>query len=208
MTSATTLDIDEGPRSKRGAILRAAVEQFGETGYEATKWAEVADRVGIGQTALYHYFESKAHCLFTIMRLQLQQSHQVFLESTAGSTTAADALQAAVRGAYDKSEQEVLQLRILQSNFSLLSGTRATEREEAERVAARELTRLIEKDWTDLLARGIRTGEFPERDPRLLAQAVLGLIVSVWRWYRPGGPVKLADVSEFMVGCCLRMVTA
>ncbi|MEU1162209.1 helix-turn-helix domain-containing protein [Streptomyces sp. NPDC005921] len=59
MARARIVDPEEGPRSKRGAILVAAVERFGEDGYENTKWSEVADRVGIGQTALYHYFESR-----------------------------------------------------------------------------------------------------------------------------------------------------
>src|SRR5207244_9845841 len=68
-----------GRRSKRSAILDTAVARFGETGYEATKWSTVADEVGIGQTALYHYFESKAHCLLTIMRLELARSYQRFL---------------------------------------------------------------------------------------------------------------------------------
>ncbi len=57
----------EGPRSKRALILTAAIDSFGQDGYEHTKWAKIADEVGIGQTALYHYFESKVHCLLTIM---------------------------------------------------------------------------------------------------------------------------------------------
>jgi AcrR family transcriptional regulator len=47
--------------------LRTATRYFGENGYEATKLADVAAAVGIGSTALYHYFESKLHCLFVIM---------------------------------------------------------------------------------------------------------------------------------------------
>ena len=50
-------------RSKREEILRTATAYFGENGYEATKLADVAAAVGIGSTALYHYFESKLHCL-------------------------------------------------------------------------------------------------------------------------------------------------
>ncbi len=49
------------------AILTAATAYFGEHGYEDTKWADVAAAVGIGSTALYHYFESKLHCLYVIM---------------------------------------------------------------------------------------------------------------------------------------------
>ena len=68
---ALTVPETEGPRSKRARILTAAIDSFGQDGYEHTKSAKVADEVGIGQTALYHYFESKAHCLLTIMSMEL-----------------------------------------------------------------------------------------------------------------------------------------
>ena len=64
-------------------ILAAAIDKFGKDGYEHTKWATIADEVGIGQTALYHYFESKAHCLLTIMSLELDRSLERFREVTA-----------------------------------------------------------------------------------------------------------------------------
>ncbi len=50
-------------RSKRDEILLTATAYFGEYRYETTKLADVAAAVGIGSTALYHYFESKLHCL-------------------------------------------------------------------------------------------------------------------------------------------------
>src|SRR3954452_5409643 len=130
---------EAGPRSKRAAILTAAVDCFGEAGFEATKWSTVADRVGIGQTALYHYFESKAHCLLTIMRLELRRSRDQFVEATEGEEDPVAALRAAVRAAFAVSDSEILQMRILQNNMVLLAGPRASQREETERRAAREL---------------------------------------------------------------------
>ena len=53
--------------TKRSDILAAATQRFGRDGYEHTKWADVAADVGVGPTALYHYFESKQHCLYVIM---------------------------------------------------------------------------------------------------------------------------------------------
>ena len=53
--------------AKRTEILAAATERFGRDGYEDTKWADIAADVGVGPTALYHYFESKQHCLYVIM---------------------------------------------------------------------------------------------------------------------------------------------
>lgn len=206
MTTARISTRDEGPRSKRAAILRAAVECFGEVGFEGTKWSAVADRVGIGQTALYHYFETKTHCLLTIMRVELQRSRDQFTEATAGERDPAEALRAAVRAAFAVTDHEILQMRILQNNLSLLAVPRTSKKEETERQAARELVRQIERDWTRLLTRGMSEGAFPVRDPHSLGLALLGLIVSVWRWYRPGGPTPLTEVSDLIEGCCTRMV--
>jgi AcrR family transcriptional regulator len=199
-------EAEDGPRSKRPAILAVAVECFGEVGYEATKWAEIADRVGIGHTALYHYFESKAHCLLTIMRLGLRNSDRAFREATEGTPTALAALRAAVAAACAIPPSEVQQNRILQANIALLANERASEREEDERLACRALVVKIEHNWAELLERGIAAGEFPDRDPLLMARSILGMIVGVWRWYRPGGTLELDAIAGFVEGCCVRMV--
>lgn len=206
MTTARMSTRDEGPRSKRAAILAAAVECFGEIGFEGTKWSKVADMVGIGQTALYHYFETKTHCLLTIMRLELQRSRDQFTEMTANQSDSVEALRAAVRAAFAVTDQEILQMRALQNNLSLLAVPRVSQREETERQQARELVRQIERDWTRLLTRGMSEGAYPVRDAHALGLALLGLIVSVWRWYRPEGATPLSEISELIEGCCLRMI--
>jgi AcrR family transcriptional regulator len=202
----TLLPETEGPRSKRAVILTAAIESFGKDGYEHTKWAKIADEVGIGQTALYHYFESKAHCLLTIMSIELNRSLERFREVTADVTPADKALEAAIGAAYDVTPREVLQMRILQSHMDLLATPRPSEKEEAERQRARALVRDIENEWTALLERGMKAKDFPKRDSHALATVVLGMVVSVWRWYRPGGPMSLDDVRKLMSGACLRVV--
>jgi TetR/AcrR family transcriptional regulator, cholesterol catabolism regulator len=203
-----TLTETEGPRSKRTVILTAAIESFGKDGYEHTKWAKIADEVGIGQTALYHYFESKAHCLLTIMSLELARSLERFREVTADVTPADKALEAAIVAAYDVKPREVLQMRILQNHMDLLATPRPTEKEVAERQRARGLVRDIEHEWTALLERGMKTGVFPKRDAHALASIVLSMVVGVWRWYRPGGPMSLKQVRELISGACLRVVGA
>lgn len=202
----TLREAADGPRSKRAAILGAAVEYFGEVGFEATKWSEIANHVGIGQTALYHYFESKAHCLLTVMRLGLTHSDEAFRAAVAEAPSSHEALRRAVRSAYELSDLEVRQNRILQANISLLANVRGSEREEAERLACRDLVAAVERNWTDLLRTGMDSGEFARRDPQLLARTVLGMIVGVWRWYRPGGETSLDEVRELVTHCCMRIV--
>ena len=196
----------ESTRSKRPAIVAAAVERFGSDGFEQTKWAAIADDVGIGQTALYHYFESKAHCLLTIMRTELAQSLERFERVTGAVDAPAEALRLAVRSAYAGSPRDALQRRILQNHVDLLGTARPSEKEEQERLRSRELVSDIEQAWTGLVRRGVERGDFADRDAHLSARMVLALVVGVWRWYRPGGDYNLDEVGVLTSEAVLRVV--
>ena len=64
----------------------------------------------------------------------------------------------------------------------------------------------IESEWTALIDRGIKARAFRKGDAHALATLVLAMVVSVWRWYRPGGPMTLDEVREMYTGACLRVV--
>jgi len=193
-------------RSKHDAILAAAVQAFGRDGYEDSKWAEVAKAVGIGSTALYHYFESKLHCLYVIMADTLEARLQEFEAKTRDATDYAAALETVLRGGLELSEQDVLCARVLVAEQALLAVHRTSPREEEARQRARARTRDLEFAWATFLARAMEQGSVPEADPRLLTRAVLGLHNSVWHWYRPGGDLTLPQVADFFVARCLAVL--
>jgi AcrR family transcriptional regulator len=185
------------PRSKRPEILTAASAYFGEHGYEDTKWADVAAAVGIGSTALYHYFESKLHCLYVIMADTLERFRSDFDRITGEQEDFLEALVAVMRSGYELTDNDVLRLRLLVAEQGLVGIHRSSPREEEARQLARALTRRLEFAWGTFLTRGMQQGIVPEADPRLLTRAVLGLYNSVWHWYRPRGPLSLAQVADF-----------
>src|SRR6266498_5322031 len=100
------------PGVKREQILQVAIESFGRYGYEEAKWADVAAAVGIGSTALYHYFESKQHCLYEIMGQALDAFHERFQRIVAAHDDWTEALLAVLVDAFDLTEQEVLRHRV------------------------------------------------------------------------------------------------
>jgi TetR/AcrR family transcriptional regulator, cholesterol catabolism regulator len=195
-------------RSKRAAILEVATAQFGREGYEHSKWADVAAAVGIGSTALYHYFESKLHCLYEIMADALEQELAKFQRITKEHDDFLEALVAVLQSAFDLSEQEVLRNRLLVSEQVLVGVHRTSVREEEARQLARARTRDLEFAWATFLTRGMEQGAIPEADPRLLTRAILGLYNSVFHWYRPRGDTPLAEVGAFFVRCCLAVAGA
>jgi TetR/AcrR family transcriptional regulator, cholesterol catabolism regulator len=193
-------------RSKRADILRVATAIFGRDGFEHSKWADVAAEVGIGSTALYHYFESKLHCLYVIMADALEEDLRYVERITSESDDHVTALVTILRKLYDLDEQEVLRNRVLVSEQFLVGIHRESPREEEARQMARARMRDLEFAWATFLARGMEQGVIPEADARLLTRAVLGLHNSVWHWYRPRGALTLEEVSDFYVRRCLAVL--
>jgi AcrR family transcriptional regulator len=198
----------KSPRTgvKRQEILAAATERFGRDGYEHTKWADIARDVGVGPTALYHYFESKQHCLYVIMDEAIEDFRARFVAITGAERDPARALAAVFRDCFELSDQEVLRNRVLVAEQGLLSRPSTAQREEEARQAARARTRELEFAWASFLAAAMRESAIPETDPRLLTRAVLGLYNSIWHWYRPNGIVALAHVGDFYTQLALAMV--
>jgi TetR/AcrR family transcriptional regulator, cholesterol catabolism regulator len=186
-------------RSKRDEILRTATAYFGEYGYEATKLADVAAAVGIGSTALYHYFESKLHCLYVIIGDALDASQTEFARHTGAHDDYIDSLMAVLRGSYDLSDQDVLRNRVLVAEQGLVGVPRASPREEEARTLALARIKEIEFAWSTFLARGMEQDLLPAADSRLLARALLGLYNSIWHWYRPRGAISTEELAEFFI---------
>jgi TetR/AcrR family transcriptional regulator, cholesterol catabolism regulator len=186
-------------RSKRAVILEVATQYFGEHGYEDTKWADVAAAVGIGSTALYHYFESKLHCLYVIMADTLEWFQGEFDRITSEHEDYLEALLAVLGSGFNLTDQEVLRQRLLVAEQGLVGIPRSSPREEEARALARARTRDLEFTWGTFLARGMQQGILPEADPRLLTRAVLGLYNSIWHWYRPRGTLTVDEVADFFI---------
>jgi AcrR family transcriptional regulator len=186
--------------AKRQEILDVATDFFGRQGYEDTKWADVAAAVGVGPTALYHYFESKQHCLYVIIDNAITTFCSRLEMITAAHDDYFEGLVAVLNDGFDLTEREVLRNRVTVAEQGLVSVHRSSPREEEAREAARARTRDLEYAWGMFLSRGMAQGSLPEGDPKLLTHAILGLYNSVWHWYRPGGTWKLDDIRAFFVG--------
>lgn len=195
------------PRSKREAIVHAATHQFAELGYDLTKWADVAEAVGVGQTALYHYFASKAHCLFTIMAEALRDYRDYFEAARRTHGDPVDVIRAAIGYIFALDETGVLRFRVLQAEISWLDKDFPGSRKERATLAeARAYARDLNRDWTRFLDGGMRDGRFPPQDPFLLAHNVLGMTTSIFQWYRPDSRATLQELTDVVTRHVLAIV--
>ena len=194
--------------TKRDEIVATATERFGRDGYEDTRWADIAADVGVGPTALYHYFESKQHCLYVIMDEAIEGFRSRFEELTADGGETLERLVAVMDDCFRLSERDIQRNRVLVAEQGLLSARSGSPREEQARQAARARTRDLEFAWASFLSRAMQQGAIPKNDPRLLTRAILGLYNSIWHWYRPNGIVALHRVAEFFTDRSLALISA
>src|SRR6266536_5786444 len=137
--------------AKRNEILAAATKRFGRDGYENTKWADIAADVGVGPTALYHYFESKQHCLFVILGQALEDFQSRFEHLTGAGPLLSGpqylaALVAVLKDSFHHlTEQDIQRNRVLVAEQGLLMNSRESPREEQARQNARTRTRDLER---------------------------------------------------------------
>lgn len=187
-------------------ILAVAADQFGREGFDATKWSDIASAAGIGGTALYHYFESKNHCLFTLLADSLNEWAATYERLLPAGTPAGPAVAAVVRATFAISERDAVQNRLLVEEQGKLSTIRGEGPEEAARQEALAAARRVEQVWVAFLLGAMRRGEVPVADAHLLARAAIGLLQSVWRWYRPAGAYRLQDLDAFFAESLLRLI--
>lgn len=178
------------PGYDRADVLHAAVELFIEQGYDATSVADVARRLGLAKSALYHHFDSKEELLAIALDTALGGLESVLEEPGAKEGAAIDRLRHVVRGAVevlaDNLPEVTLLLRV-RGNSS--TETAALER---RRVFDQRVTEIV----TDAQAQGdIRSDISPRRATRL----IFGMVNSLVEWYRPGGVAERDQLArEFL----------
>jgi len=178
-----------GPRAdrKRAEILRRAAEVFRRKGFRGAGMREIATGLGLAPGALYYYFESKEDLLHACQRLSLQR----LLKS-------ASAIAATAEPPAEKLRRLVLAhlshvLGDLGGSFAHVEFHALPDPQLAEVVGWRAA---YERHVRGIIEEGIRAGAFREVDGKLAALALLGALNWAAVWWRPDGPLSVAEVAE------------
>ncbi|MCH7874559.1 MAG: TetR family transcriptional regulator [Gemmatimonadetes bacterium] len=174
-------------RRRRAEILHAALRAFREKGYHATTLDDIADRVGIGNTALYHYFPDKESILYDCHRESLAEVHRLLAEATSQYESAAAQLAYVIRE-HVRVMTETLEGSPLAFEVSALDPDH-----QAEVIAERDR---YERGLRTIIVRGQRAGEFRSVDPKIATFAILGAINWIARWFRPDGAIHTQELGR------------
>lgn len=160
------------------SLLAIAVELFNERGYDGTSMDDLARKLGITKSAIYHHVSGKQELLRLAVNRALDGLFTVADEVEGRDGRAIERLEHLVRGSV-----AVLVDRL--PFVTLLLRVRGNTEVEREALARR---RRFDRIVADLVARAEREGDIrPDVDPALTARLLFGMVNSLVEWYQPRG---------------------
>lgn len=173
--------VDGAPRRGRPghdleSVLAAAVGAFNERGYDGTSMRDLAGRLGIAKSAIYHHVTGKEELLSLALDRALTGLSAVADRARALDAPAVGRLEYLVRGSVEVLEAESPYVTLLLR----VRGNTKVER------AALDRRRAFDRFVADLVLQAQRDGDIdPDRDALITARLLFGLVNSVVEWYRP-----------------------
>lgn len=160
------------------SLLAVAVEVFNERGYEGTTMEDLARRLGIGKSAIYHHVPGKEALLRLAVDRALDGLSVVADQARALNAPAIARLEYLVRGTVTVLQAELPYVTLL---------LRVRGNTEVER-AALNRRRAFDRLVADLVKEAERDGDIrPDVDPATTARLLFGMVNSLAEWYKPMG---------------------
>jgi AcrR family transcriptional regulator len=184
-------------RTRRGrpghsldSLLDVAVAVFNERGYDATSMEELATRLGVTKSAIYHHVSSKVELLRLALDRALDALFAVTEEPGATTGPAIDRLEHVVRGSVHVLAAELPFVTLLLR----VRGNSPVEQ------AALQRRRRFDRVVTDLVRAAEEEGDVrPDVDPAITSRLLFGTVNSLTEWYRPDGGLSADDLADALV---------
>jgi AcrR family transcriptional regulator len=176
------------PGYDRETLLRIAVTVFNERGYDGTSMEDLAARLGITKSAIYHHVSGKAELLELAVNRALDGLAAAAAELTEG--TATERLEQLVRRSVEVLVAELPFVTLL---------LRVRGNTEVER-AALGRRREFDQAVADLVRQAVAEGGLrPDVDAVLTARLLFGMVNSITEWYRPDRGVDQHQLADAVV---------
>jgi AcrR family transcriptional regulator len=171
-------------------LLAVAVATFNERGFEATSMDELAVRLGVTKSAIYHHVPRKDELLRLALDRALDGLFAVTREPGAVTGPAIDRLEHVVRGS----------VRVLTAELPFVTLLLRLRGNSDVEVAALGRRREFDRIVTDLVrAAATEGGVRADVPPAVAARLLFGTVNSLTEWYRPDGALSADAIADAVV---------
>ncbi|MFC5824593.1 TetR/AcrR family transcriptional regulator [Nonomuraea insulae] len=175
------------PVYDRDSLLEVAVVVFNERGYDRTGMEELARRLGLSKSSIYHHVSGKEELLDLAVSRALDALFAVLDEDDDPQATATSRLERIVRGSVAVLAAELPYVTLL---------LRIHGNSEVE-LRALERRRAFDHRVAELVARAVEEGGVRgDVEPHVASRLLFGIVNSLVEWYRPGGGLSAAALAD------------
>ncbi len=175
-------------RQRKVDIASKAAEIFARDGYSNVGMRDIADAVGIKGASLYHHFPSKEDILFAICLTVTQEPAESNLPLLDAPGTPTERMSSLVRAhLVHLNSRRVEYIVGLHELASLTPEHRAS---------IEEYRRQYQRRVRDVVAAGMRSGEFTVSDARLASFALTDMLNGISNWFHADGEMSIDDVAD------------
>ncbi|MDP8958560.1 MAG: TetR/AcrR family transcriptional regulator [Actinomycetota bacterium] len=187
-------------RRSREDVVRAAGRLFARRGYHGTSMRDLGDELGLLGSSLYSHVGGKEELLVEVIGRGAERFQALVEEVLAWEERPGEQLRRLVLG----------HVRFIIENLDeaavFLNEARFLSPKNQRRVV--EMRDRYEAAYREVLGRGVTSGDFrPSLDISLATIAILSMLNSVARWYRPTGPKSPEEVARGLFEFILEGVT-
>jgi AcrR family transcriptional regulator len=181
----------------REQLIDIAARMFDAKGYAQTGIADIARELGLGRSAVYHYFRNKEEILAAMVEDEaLTPSHRLQDLLDDRSLTATERLRRAI--------VDGIVRRLSSGSRFLLSSRLEAQIPEHLGPLYNKGRRDIYDFYVNCIRDGIARGEFRAVDAKIAAFAVIGAANWTSRWYSPSGPKSPREIAEVIADLALQ----
>ena len=178
------------PGHSLDSLLEVAVAVFNERGYDATSMDELATRLGVTKSAIYHHVPSKVELLRLALDRALDALFAVTEEPAATTGPAIERLEHVVRGS----------VRVLTEELPFVTLLLRVRGNSPVELAALQRRRAFDRIVTDLVRGAEDEGDVrPDVDPAVTSRLLFGTVNSLTEWYRPDRGLDATALADALV---------
>lgn len=174
--------------ARRQEIIRVAIDEFYEHGYQKASIRDIANKVGVTQAAIYYHFKNKEEILFTIIENYTTNLFFILSSCFTSNKEPLEKLREAIRRKilFIKTEKKGVKIIIEDKRF--LSGVLKKMAKDKEKA----IYTLFKSNLEDLKKAGIL------RDVHLSTSTftILGTITWLYHWYSPQKVLSIEKMAE------------
>jgi AcrR family transcriptional regulator len=182
---------EDDQKSRHREILETAARVICEKGYEGASIQDIAEACGLTKAGLYHHIRSKEHLLLEIQNYGMDVFEEQVLNQVLPIPDPLERLKACM-------EKNILLVThgwskevtiILHEHATLTGDARAQINARKKRYV-----KFLETSF----AEAVRNGQMRPVNPTVAAFAFLGMVLWIYKWFRPDGKIDAATLVHEM----------